>query len=154
VVALLSEESIEGFRIGFDVHEVSPEDGFEVGPFRVSASAMSHLGLPALGFRIESNGSALAYTGDTGPTPAAVDLARDADLFLSEATYQDADELQPFHLSARQAGGYAKAGGVGRLVLTHLLPTHDRERSRSEAADVYDGPVDVAVEGSRFEVGE
>lgn len=153
VLGLLSEESIAGFHEGFDVHEVSPGDAFELGPFHVSANAMSHLGLPALGFRIESNGSCLAYTGDTGPDPAAVDLARDADVFLSEATYQDADELQPFHLSARQAGEYAKAAGARKLVLTHLLPTHDRERSRQEAAEAYGGPVEVAVEGLRIEVG-
>jgi hypothetical protein len=29
----------------------------------------------------------LAYTGDTGPSPAIADLARGADLFLAEATY-------------------------------------------------------------------
>jgi ribonuclease BN (tRNA processing enzyme) len=153
VLGLLSEESVEGFHIGFDVHEVGPDERFDVGPFRVATRAMSHLGLPALGFRIESNGTSLAYTGDTGPTPHAAELARDADLFLSEATYQDRDELQPFHLSARQAGEIATEAGVRRLVLTHILPSHDRERSRAEAAETYDGPVDAAVEGASFEVG-
>ena len=131
MMALLSEESIEGFHIGFDVHETVGDEEFEVGPFRVRAHQMEHLGLPALGYRIASDGVALAYTGDTGPAPSVVALARDADVFLAEATYQDADELFPFHLSARQAAEIARDAGAGELVLTHLLPSRDPAVSRS-----------------------
>ena len=153
IVSLLSEESVEGFHIGFDVREVTPDESFEIGPFQVSSHAMAHLGLPALGFRIEADGVSLAYTGDTGPAPTVVELARGSDVFLAEATYQDRDTLTPFHLSARQAGDVAQAAGARRLVLTHLLPSHDKEVSRTEAAEEYDGPIDVAIEGKTFEVG-
>ena len=37
----------------------------------------------------------LAYTGDTGPCDEAIDLARDADLFLCEATYQNGSTSRP-----------------------------------------------------------
>jgi ribonuclease BN (tRNA processing enzyme) len=151
--ALLSEESVEGFHIGFDVHEVGPDESFEVGPLQVGTRGMSHLGLPALGFRLEANGSALAYTGDTGPSPEVVELARGADVFLAEATYQDQDQLQPFHLSARQAAQHAREAGVGRLVLTHILPSHDKVRSREQAREEFEGPVEAADEGMTFEVG-
>jgi ribonuclease BN (tRNA processing enzyme) len=150
---LLSEESAVAFREGFRVHEVEPNDDFEVGPFRVTARAMSHLGLPALGFRIDANGTSLSYTGDTGPTPELVDLARGSDVLLAEATYQDRDELTSFHLSARQAAEHARAAGVGRLVLTHILPTHDKAESRRQAAEAFDGPIDAAAEDMKIEVG-
>ena len=39
----------------------------EVGPFRVTAFEMTHIGVYSLGYRIEVNGHTLAYTGDTGP---------------------------------------------------------------------------------------
>jgi ribonuclease BN (tRNA processing enzyme) len=151
---LLSEESIGAFRVGFDVREVEPDDKFEIGPFRVSARGMSHLGLPALGFRLENDGISLTYSGDTGPTHELVDLARDSNVLLAEATYQDGDELTEFHLSSRQAAEHARDAGVGRLVLTHILPTHDKAKSIREAADAYDGPIDAAVEGFTIEVGE
>lgn len=153
LMGLLSTESAVGFHEGFEVREVDPGEGFEIGPFRVATRAMSHLGLPALGFRIEVNGTSLAYTGDTGPSDDVVELARGADVFLCEATWQDEDDLHGFHLSARQAGEHARKAGAASLMLTHILPSRDRERSRAQAAEAYDGPIRIAVEGMRFEVG-
>jgi ribonuclease BN (tRNA processing enzyme) len=151
---LLSAESIEAFRVGFDVHEVEHGERFELGPFRVSARGMSHLGLPALGFRFEDDGTSLSYTGDTGPTRELVELARGCNVLLAEATYQDDDEPTGFHLSSRQAAEHAREAGVGRLVLTHILPTHDKAESIRQASSAYDGPIDAAVEGLTVEVGD
>lgn len=149
---LLSEDGRQAMRRAFAWHELEPGEGFELGPFRVRTELMAHLGLPALGFRLEAGVAALAYTGDTGPTAAIEKLAAGADVLVSEATWQDGDELLPFHLSARQAGEHAARAGAGRLVLTHIWPTVDRERSREQAADGFGGPVEVAVEGLRLEV--
>jgi ribonuclease BN (tRNA processing enzyme) len=151
---LLSDESISAFHEGFAVHEVIPGDEFEVGPLRVKARGMSHLGLPALGFRIENDGTSLSYTGDTGPTHELVELAQGTDVLLAEATYQDGDQLTSFHLSSRQAAEHARDAGVGRLVLTHILPTHDKAQSIRQAAEAFEGPIDAAVEGFTIEVGE
>jgi hypothetical protein len=41
-----------------------------------------------------------------------------ADVFVSEATWQDGREL-PFHMTARQAGEHAARAGARKLVLTH-----------------------------------
>jgi len=151
MMSLLSEESVEGFHIGFDVHEVVPEESFEAGPFAITSHPMAHLGLPALGFRISANGTTLAYTGDTGPSPHVTELAREADVFMAEATYQDRDQLTAFHLSARQAAVAARNAESKQLILTHLLPSHDKDVSRGEAADEYDGPIKVAVEGMQID---
>lgn len=153
MMSLLSEESVEGFHIGFDVHEIVGGEAFEVGPFRVAAHAMEHLGLPALGYRIASDGVALAYTGDTGPSPNVAELARGADILLAEATYQDADTLTPFHLSARQAAEAATEADVGELVLTHLIPSRDPAISLDEAMSAFHGPVAAAVEGMVLSIG-
>ena len=118
----------------------------------VTAQALAHLGLPALGFRLEADGTVLAYTGDTGPTHHVEDLARDADLFLAEATWQDRDDLMPFHMSSRQAADHARESGAGRLVLTHIWPTLDRDVSIEQAAEEYKGPIEAAVEGMHIPV--
>jgi ribonuclease BN (tRNA processing enzyme) len=148
--------SVDGqvvMRTAFSFREVAPGEGFEIGPFRVETELMAHLGLPALGFRLETDGVVLAYTGDTGPTHRVEDLARNADLFLSEATWQDRDDLMPFHMSSRQAAIHARGAGVNKLVLTHIWPTFNRQVSVEQAAEVYDGPIEAAVEGMRLRVG-
>jgi len=154
IAGVLSIDSRVVMAVAYDVHGVEPGDGFEIGPFRVKTEPMAHLGLKALGFRIEAGGVVLAYSGDTGPTHHLEELARGADMLLSEATWQDRDDLAPFHLSSRQAAVHARKAGAGRLVLTHIWPSLDRETSKAQAAEEFDGPIDVAVEGLRLKVGE
>ncbi len=79
-------------------------------------------------------------------------MARDADLFVAEATYQDASSKAFFHMSATQAAEHAKAAGAKRLMLTHILPTLDREVSRDEAAAAFDGVIDLAEDGTTIEI--
>ena len=128
-------------------------DRFRVGSLDIRAFEMSHVGVNALGYRIEAGGVVLAYTGDTGPCDAAVEMAREADVLLAEATYQDSSNLLPFHLSARQAAEHAKAADVGRLLLTHILPTLDPAVSLAEARSAFDGPVEIAEQGMVTEIG-
>lgn len=150
--ALVSVDSRAVMQTAFDLREIEPGQGFEIGPFRVKTEPMAHLGLAALGFRIEANGAVLAYTGDTGPTHHVEELARGAGLFVSEATWQDRDDLLPFHLSSRQAALHARRAEVGKLLLSHIWPTLDGEVSKAQAAEEYAGPIEVAVEGMRLEV--
>ena len=77
----------------------------------------------------------LAYSADTGPTPALAELARDADVFLCEATLSE-PETGPglrYHLTADEARAAASEANARRLLLTH--------RSADEPLDglVYDG---------------
>ncbi len=119
----------------------------EIGPFRVATEHMNHP-LETFGFRVEHAGWRLAYSADTGETDALVRLAQGADVLLCEASFTDRTDNPPnLHLSARQAGEHASRAGVGRLVLTHLVPWNDRERSRSEAAATYHGPLSLAASG-------
>jgi ribonuclease BN (tRNA processing enzyme) len=76
-----------------------------------------------------------------------VELARDADLFLAEATHVDQvpEDSRAYLTSARQAGGQAMDAGAKHLLLTHLWPGTDRAAARAEAGDRYDGEIDVAT---------
>jgi ribonuclease BN (tRNA processing enzyme) len=98
-------------------------DQFDVGPFQVQTWQLPHW-VPNAGVRLAAAGRVLAYTGDTGPSPAVVELARGADLFLAEASYpeQVPAGVAGYLSSARRAGEDAARAGAGRLLLTHLLP--------------------------------
>ena len=90
------------------------------------------------------------YSGDTGPTDALVDLAREADLALFEASFLDGDNPPDLHLSAREAAVHATRAGVGSLILTHLVPWNDPDASRQQAT--FEGPMELAASGQVWEI--
>lgn len=121
------------------------ERSFEVGPFRVDTWDLPHF-VPNAGLRLTAGGRVVAYTGDTGPSPALVDLARDADVYVAEATFArhvlPADNA-PYLSTAEQAGADAHRAGVGRLVLAHLWPGADPAEHLEAAVH----PAEVATRG-------
>jgi ribonuclease BN (tRNA processing enzyme) len=136
----------------FDVHEVVFGEDIDVGPFHVTTAGMRH-SVPTFGVRVEADGGALAYSADTGPTEDLTSLASGAHLLVAEASWQEGvADRPPIHLTARQAGEAATRAGAGRLVLTHLRPHLDRDRSRSEAQGAFQGEVLAGAEGQVLEV--
>jgi ribonuclease BN (tRNA processing enzyme) len=94
-----------------------------------------------------AEGRTLAYTGDTGPTEDLIELARDVDVFLAEATFPEEvpADSSGYLSSARAVGRTAAAAAVGRLVLTHLWPGTDPDAARTAAAITYEGALSVAA---------
>jgi ribonuclease BN (tRNA processing enzyme) len=105
----------------FDVHEYADGEPFEAAGFTVVARKVIHYDLLAFGFRVSANGQTLAYSGDSGPSDALPELARDADLFVCEATLQDANPEWESrgHLAVDEALDAFHASGAHRLLLTH-----------------------------------
>ncbi len=132
----------------YRLHDFTAGTGFGIGPFRVDTWALPHF-VPNAGLRLTAGGRSLAYTGDTGPTPDLVDLARDTDLFLAEATYPEhvPAEDSRYLSSARQAGEYAARAGTGHLLLTHLWPGTDPATALDAARRNHRGRLDVARAG-------
>jgi ribonuclease Z len=68
-------------------------------------------------------GKVIAYCTDTRPCAAALELARDADLLIHEATYTEdlSAEAREFgHSTAAQAARVAAESGARRLLITHF----------------------------------
>lgn len=71
----------------------------------------------------ERKGKSIAYCTDTRPFAASVELARDADLLIHEATYTQelAQEANDYgHSTAAQAARVALKAGARHLLLTHF----------------------------------
>jgi ribonuclease BN (tRNA processing enzyme) len=130
------------------LHEFTPGSLLGIGPFRAQTWLLPHT-VPNAGIRLMAAGRVLAYTGDTGPGPAVVDLARGADLLLAEATYVDQipEDSRGYLTSARHAGQQARDAGAGRLVLTHLQPGTDAAAAQNAAGAGYDGDIGIARSG-------
>lgn len=140
-----------GMTETFDFTPLPPRS-FELGPFRVTTAPMNHP-VEAYGFRVEHGDRVLAYSGDTGESAELVELARDADLFLCEASFlEDRPDLPAdLHLTAREAAEHAARAGVGRLVLTHLVPWNDNDQTLLEAkGGVYSGDIELARTGAVY----
>ena len=63
----------------------------------------------------------IGYSGDSGPSDGLAELARDADLFVCEATLLAPNPEGGLrgHLSAEEAVAAFEASGAKRLLLTH-----------------------------------
>jgi ribonuclease BN (tRNA processing enzyme) len=123
----------------------------QIGPFQLTAEHVNHP-VETFGLRLEHDGHSLVYSADTGESPALVDLARDCDLMLCEASFLDVPDLpEGVHLNGRQAGEHAARAGAGRLVLTHLVPWNDPARSLDEAVRAFPGRVSLAATGQVHE---
>ena len=149
---LTSENGRNVMAEAYDFRTVGGGDVFDIGPFHITTFEMTHIGVSSVGYRIEAGGSVLAYTGDSGPCREVIEMARDADMLVAEATYQDASSQAFFHMSATQAAQHATTAGAKRLVLTHILPTLDRAVSLVEAAAAFDGPIELAEDGTTLEI--
>jgi ribonuclease BN (tRNA processing enzyme) len=109
--------------------------------------------VPNAGFRIAASDGVLTYTGDCGPDAGVVELARNADVLLAEATYvDDAGESGGMLSSARDAAREATEADAARLVLTHLWPRTAPDDAMRAASAHYAGPIDVARPGLVIEL--
>jgi ribonuclease BN (tRNA processing enzyme) len=122
-----------------------------IGPFTVTATRVNHP-VEAYGFRVSADGHAVTYSGDTAACEALIDLARDADLALIEASCLEAQPAPNVHLTAREAAEHARAAGVRHLVLTHLVPWNDREQTLAEARAAFSGEISLAASGLSFDI--
>lgn len=124
----------------------------ELGPFGVSYAPMNHP-TPTNAVRLTYGDRSLVYSADSGESSELVELARGADVFLCEASFGPDDEYVPnLHLTGRQAGEHAAKAGVGRMIVTHIPPWCSREVQLAEAADAYDGPLELANPDGTFTV--
>lgn len=126
----------------FDLQDLAPT---QLGPFQLRTTRLPHH-VPNLGVRLEAPDLVVAYTGDSGPTPAHRELAEGADLFIADATLQGpSPQTSPRGVMTATEAGLA-ARGAKRLLLTHFWPFSDRSISHTEAATVYPGPILTAEE--------
>ena len=142
---LLSGDSALEFREVFRVTEVTGGDHLELGPMRIDLADSVHP-VPTVSVRVEVEGRSIVYSSDSAGGPQLVELARGADLFLCEATWQgDAADYPPdMHLTARDAGRIGTEAEVERLVLTHVLGSLDRSVTLEEARETFDGDLTLA----------
>jgi ribonuclease BN (tRNA processing enzyme) len=116
-------------RHAFDLHEYEDGVPFGAAGFEVAPVRLIHYRELTFGLRVTNGRAILAYSGDTAPTPNLAELARDADLFMCEATLADSEPPEERgHLSAAEAVAAFEDSGAKRLLVIHRpeeLPLDD-----------------------------
>ncbi len=108
------------FERVFGVHEYTPGVPFTAAGHIVVATRVPHYRLDAHALRVTGDRT-IAYSGDSGPSDALADAAREADLFVCEATLLrgELDGEPRGHLALDEALEAFAASGAKRLLITH-----------------------------------
>lgn len=99
-------------------------------------------------------GTRLVVVGDTGDTASLVEIARDADGLVIEATYleEEAEMARQFgHLTARRSAELAREANVRQLILTHVSRRYREKDILAEAQAVFENTV-IARDFDQYQV--
>jgi ribonuclease Z len=119
---------------------VTLPDGRQISPDQV-------LGPPRPGTR-------LVHVGDVGGTDELLEVCRDADTLVIEATYleEEAEMARDYaHMTARQAAQLALQTGVKHLILTHISRRYRERDVVAEARAIFPNTI-VARDFDAFQI--
>jgi ribonuclease BN (tRNA processing enzyme) len=171
----------------FRGHNVQPGVVYQDANVKVIAVENTHFHFqpedPAHGkyrsysYRFETPNRVVFFTGDTGPSDAVTDLAKGADLYVTEVTTPE-DVVEVFkkngtwqsktsaeqegflrhmheeHVTPEDVGKMAAKANVKAVVMTHFSPTvdpNDDYRRYAEAAkQFYSGPIMLAKDLMKY----
>lgn len=135
-----------GFPV--EVREGEPGEGAELGDgLRMRVHPTPHTE-ESRALRLEAEGRAVGYTGDTGPEPTLESFFDGVDLLVAECSLTD-EEVGANHLSPDRVARLARGARPELLALTHIYP-HVRETKDVRAlvrAAGWTGAVEVARDG-------
>jgi ribonuclease Z len=100
----------------------------------------------SIGWRVESDGISVVFSGDTRFSPGLVEASQGADLLIHEAYSTDENQEQASHVghsTAAEAGRAAAQAGVSELVLTHITNAFHANTQAlvEEASTHFNGPI-------------
>lgn len=106
------------------VAEISADDTFTLAGLNcnISCADGTH-SVPSLGYRVESGGDVLIYSGDTEPCKSIMDLSHDADLLIHECSFPNEFNATN-HTTPEMLVEYMNHydPNISCLYLTHLYP--------------------------------
>jgi ribonuclease BN (tRNA processing enzyme) len=171
----------------FHGHDVVPGLVYQDANVKVTAVENTNFNFPpgsppfgkykSYSYRFETADRVVFFTGDTGPSAAVAELARGADLYVTEVTLPEdvvavfkrngiwqgksPSEQEGFlrhmheeHVTPEEVGKMAAKAGVKAVVMTHFSPSvdpkDDFQRYLDTAKTYFSGPIALAKDLMRF----
>jgi ribonuclease BN (tRNA processing enzyme) len=135
-----------------EIIEIAPKREFEILPnFAAQTLSTPHTD-ESLAIRIEGENVRFVFTSDTGFEERLGEFARNADLFLTEASFVEKSPVA-LHIAAPEAVELFKKAEPKRAMLTHFYGEWDAIDFQTEI-NKYSPPCEVleAVDGLRLEI--
>ena len=139
---------------------------FEEGDVRVTAGPTDHAPVhPTVGYRIDDGDASVVIAGDTVPCAGLDRLCAGTDVLVHTVVRRDQIEalgvprlidVLDYHSSVPDAARTAARGGVGTLVLTHMVPpvqTGAEQEWIDQAQGEFGGTVVLSEDLTSVEVG-
>ena len=98
---------------------------------------------PCIGYRLEIENKIITYCTDTGICQNLYELAKNADILISECSYKSGQEVSEWpHLRPEEAAEIAVKSNVNKLFLTHFdasiyRTTQDRKKAEEVAKKIF-----------------
>jgi ribonuclease BN (tRNA processing enzyme) len=105
----------------------------------------------SLAVRVESEGRALCYTGDTDYGEELASFFSKADLLISECSFRERRDRIP-HLSISDVARIASDAAVARLVVTHFYFDVDEPELTRQLQSGFSGEVIIGRDGLTIEI--
>lgn len=148
-----------------EVVEVTEGEVYLGGDVRIACAPTDHKPVePTVAFRFDYGGSAVVAAGDTVPCAGLDRLCDGAHALVHTVIRKDVVsaigvprvlDVLGYHSSPAEAAQTAARAGIGTLILTHYFPPPadtDDDAYRSQAAEHFDGTIEVGDDLHRVEV--
>ena len=158
---------------GTGIEPFLSDDGLALERFEVDHFPV----VPAFGYRVKFDGRTAVLSGDTSYCESLATAAEGADLLVSDALQPQMfaqfierargagmttaasllEDVPSYHMSTTEAARLAKDAGVGRLILSHLIPNLPNNKEMEDAfmagmAAIFGGPISLARDTQRITV--
>jgi len=166
------------------VHEIAPNDSFWIEDFKISCCENTHYrpeaefgteGAISLSLRFDAPDRSFAFTGDTGPCRAVVELVSKVEILFGEVMDVEATmdsvrkknphmsvdrieamarHIEQHHLIPEQLGELAHEAGVGQVVAVHIpldsITQETASKYVEQIATRFDGPISFSEDLNRY----
>lgn len=124
-----------------------------VAGIKIEYCHVSHT-IPCYAVKLTYKGKVVVYSADTAYDEVLIDFAKDADLFICEATICEGSyhTAGAGHMDAAEAGRIAKLAQVKKLVLTHLPHDGNFDLMKREAMRSFGKEAYLASEQAEYEL--
>jgi ribonuclease BN (tRNA processing enzyme) len=129
-----------------EVRKVAPGDRVELAPGSYLSVAKTPHTDESLAVRVESEGRAVCYTGDTDYDEGLAEFFSGADLLVSECSFRERKEGVP-HLSIPDVARLAARAKVSRLAVTHFYFDVNEAEVEAELRKEFSGEVIIGRDG-------
>jgi len=138
---------IEAHTYPLSFHEAG-ESRIDFHDFSIDTLPMAHTER-SIGFRVETRGRSMVYSGDTDYCENIVRLGKEADLLILECSFPQ-ERKAPDHLTPALAGRIAREAQCKKLLLTHFYPVFQGHDIRAECRKEYSGRILLAEDGMKI----